>query len=238
VTQLLVSVRSVEEAELAARLGVGLIDVKEPRHGSLGAADDEVVRAIAQRITPRAALSVALGELRDRDPLCAGRMPPPQARFAKLGLSGCEGGPAWRHEMQSHVARWPVRVRPVAVVYADREAAQSPAMEEVLAAARGCRAGAVLVDTFDKRGGRLLDHWTTFQVGAFIEAAGRLDMLAVVAGSLDLDAIREILPLRPDVVAVRGAACQTDRDGALSEARVRQLMEVVDQGNALHRDAG
>ncbi len=41
-TKLLVSVRSVDEAEMVLEAGVDLIDVKEPRSGSLGAALPEV----------------------------------------------------------------------------------------------------------------------------------------------------------------------------------------------------
>ena len=48
-TRLLVSVRSVEEAEAALAGGADLIDVKEPTRGSLGRADDAVIAAILRR---------------------------------------------------------------------------------------------------------------------------------------------------------------------------------------------
>ena len=45
-TRLLVSVRDALEARVAMGAGVDLIDVKEPRRGSLGRASNSVVAAV------------------------------------------------------------------------------------------------------------------------------------------------------------------------------------------------
>ena len=49
-TKLLVSVRSVAEARIALAGGVDLIDVKEPRRGSLGAADAGIIAEIVAHV--------------------------------------------------------------------------------------------------------------------------------------------------------------------------------------------
>ena len=52
-TRLLVSVRNVEEAQIAIAEGVDLIDVKEPSRGALGAADPVTLKAIARCVAGR-----------------------------------------------------------------------------------------------------------------------------------------------------------------------------------------
>ena len=62
---LLVSVRSAAEACAALAGGAALIDVKEPAHGPLGRASDDVIRAVMDAVGGRCAVSAALGELAD-----------------------------------------------------------------------------------------------------------------------------------------------------------------------------
>ena len=52
-TGLLVSVRDADEAEAALRGGAALIDVKEPRHGSLGRASAEQWRERGRQVAGR-----------------------------------------------------------------------------------------------------------------------------------------------------------------------------------------
>ena len=62
---LLVSVRSVAEAEIALAGGAAIIDVKEPSRGALGRADDTIIADIVRSVAGRAPVSAALGELID-----------------------------------------------------------------------------------------------------------------------------------------------------------------------------
>ena len=64
-TRLLVSVRDASEALAALRGGAALIDVKEPRLGSLGAATPEVWREVRRVVPTEVPCSAALGELKD-----------------------------------------------------------------------------------------------------------------------------------------------------------------------------
>ena len=117
-TRLLVSVRDADEAALALTAGVDLIDVKEPRAGSLGAASPAVVRAVLDRVAGRVPVSAALGELSDwssddRKPdgtRSSGGNSTRQAwtscdqrlTFAKLGLAGSAGDSRWPENWARH----------------------------------------------------------------------------------------------------------------------------------------
>jgi uncharacterized protein (UPF0264 family) len=227
-TKLLVSVRDAQEARLAVDAGVDLIDIKEPHNGPLGPATEQTVAEIAAAVAGARPLSVALGELRDFDPAKA--PPLPGISFAKLGLSLCAGRCDWPGRWQQALAALPTDISPVAVVYADHQQARSPAARPTLTQAGrlGCRA--ILVDTFDKAGGGLLDCWSQEQLAWLIDTAHAEGLLAVVAGGLTLEAIERVLPLEPDYVAVRGAACDENRSGQITADRLAALVDRVGAG--------
>lgn len=65
---LLVSVRDAAEAAAALDGGAEIIDIKEPRHGPLGAAAPETIAAIARLVGSRRPWTMACGELGEADP--------------------------------------------------------------------------------------------------------------------------------------------------------------------------
>ena len=226
-TGLLVSVRSGEEARLALEAGVDVLDVKEPAHGSLGAADRATMGEIVALAADRVPLSVALGELVTLADEPPGASLPAGVRYAKLGLSQCTGQSDWAKGWAAWAAALPEGVAPVAVAYADAHLAASPPEEEVLAVAACYGAAAVLVDTFDKQAGNLLTHWSADRLQRFLSAARQVNMPVVLAGSLTLPQIERLLPLQPWLVAVRGAACQAGRESPLDFDRLQRLVRAV-----------
>ncbi|MGD9722362.1 MAG: (5-formylfuran-3-yl)methyl phosphate synthase [Pirellulales bacterium] len=224
-TRLLVSVRDAAEAEIACRAGVDLVDVKEPTRGSLGAADIATIEAIVRVVAGRRPISVALGDVPT-----ALALPPSLAagvRYGKTGLAGCRDLPPWREYWHAAIERLPKGVAPVAVIYADAESAAAPPAEAIidLAIRRACRA--VLIDTFDKSRGSLFAHLDQEQIAALVDTVRGAGLQIVLAGSLGLKELERVLPLAPDFVGVRGAACAGDRAGTIDEARVRGLVHFV-----------
>ncbi|HEY7328102.1 MAG TPA: (5-formylfuran-3-yl)methyl phosphate synthase [Gemmataceae bacterium] len=231
-TQLLVSVRSASEAEAALRGGAKLIDVKEPKHGSLGRARDGVISEVARTVAGRCPISAANGELIDfrRD-----KLPPAGSGlvYVKWGLSGYRDGgkEAWQPELlwamnclQGHESS----CRPVAVAYADWQRAGAPRPEDVCSFAVENSTGAFLIDTWRKDGSTLLD-WLS--LGAIESLRGLCSAAGVpiaFAGSLGPAEIRTLLPLCPDWIAVRGAICQGKRrESVVEEGKVRMLAELL-----------
>lgn len=229
-TRLLVSVRDADEAMDAVAAGVDLIDLKEPRNGPLGAVDFDTMATAGDRVAGRRPMSVALGELADFD-FEHPRRPPPGIDYFKLGLAGQSENPTWRRSLATAVEALSGPARGVAVVYADWRAAVAPAPEDVLRAARDLRLGAVLVDTWNKSAGGLLDLWLLDEVATIVAAIQETSALAVIAGGLTANAIVRILPLAPDYVAVRSAVCLESREGRLSFELAEQLARVVHAGS-------
>jgi len=222
-TKLLVSVRDSTEAHLAWQAGAHLIDVKEPSGGSLGAASHYVLQQVAETMPPEVLLSAALGELVDGiDDSVIGL--PARFQFAKIGLAGCRVHRGWCGMWAKVFARLPDATHRVAVAYADWEQAGSPVPADVIrhGADIGCQV--VLIDTFQKKHGSLLNHLDATQLAELHSLARELEMMFVVAGSLDLSTIRELRCLAPDYFAVRGAVCRPDREGPLDIELVHTLL--------------
>jgi uncharacterized protein (UPF0264 family) len=253
---LLVSVRSAEEAVAALAGGAGLIDVKEPERGALGFAGGEVIAAVLCAVGGRRPVSAALGELRDATPSfprsawertsgrsasCPGRDRDAERRhlrshaergsemaFAKWGLAGCGHHFDWPDQLAQAATLLPAGCRPVAVAYADWQRAAAPPPADVCAATCSRSWGALLIDTWGKDGSTLLD-WLSLEairdISNYCRAAG---VPLALAGSLGIDQIRQLRPLRPDWFAVRGAACRHGRRTQPIDAeRVRQLVDLL-----------
>lgn len=235
---LLVSVRSGAEAHSAICGGAVILDIKDPERGALGRASPtvwrEVIGVAAGADRP---VTAALGELLEMEPAAlewAG--PPPRLLGLKLGLAGCAGRTDWQGRLDvlgKSVATWkaggPAAARSpwlIAAAYADAALACAPEPEAILEYALDRKLGYFLLDTFSKRHGRLLDWWDAGRLGALIEKAHRGGVRVALAGSLRSEDLEHVLHLGPDVIAVRGAACESgDRGAQVDARRVRGLAD-------------
>jgi len=246
VTKLLVSVRDVEEARIALEAGVDLIDMKEPTKGALGAVEAAEAKRIADLCgRSRKPLSMALGELQDDVPSALeGNVPfpllddplpavPDEVSFVKIGLAGCARRARWRAQLQLLRRSFDPNTGFVAVVYADGDAVAAPAAEAIVAEAIKLEARGVLVDTAVKDGRTVFDHWSPMQVRRFVEEVQSLGMLAVVGGGLTLTTIPQVVLSGADYVAVRGAACATDRTSKIDADRIRAIRQLLPRETTL-----
>lgn len=225
-TRLLVSVRSADEAREALAGGAGLIDIKEPARGALGAANVHAWREVIAAVAGRALVSAALGELCDDDVF--------RLAHSAGDLAFVKAGPAFlnAHQLQQ---RWrclldslPPGPQLVAVAYADCDRAQSPSPQEIVAAAAALALPVLLIDTFDKSKG---DLWSALSLAALRQTIIRAQQCGIqvaLAGSLAPTTIPQALALQPDWIAVRGAACdQGERSQRISRERVANLASLV-----------
>ncbi len=206
-TKLLVSVRSVAEAEAALAGGAALIDVKEPSRGSLGPADETTVAAVIGCVQQRRPVSAAMGEL-------GAVAPPLRTRglsYGKWGLAGRGSDVGWRKELAGtagRLSRTDPSCQLVAVAYADWQRAHSPPPAEVCVFAQHQRCGAFLLDTWCKDGSTLLDWLSTAEIGRLCSICRAAGIPVALAGSLRLAHVPLLAPVQPDWFAVRGAVCR------------------------------
>jgi (5-formylfuran-3-yl)methyl phosphate synthase len=221
---LLVSVRNADEARVALDGGADVIDVKEPGRGSLGAATAAVAADVAAVVGERVPISLALGELlEDRDTAVLN----PAIAFAKIGLAGCQRHNDWPRRWRNVIAELPSTTRPVAVVYADWPSAAAPPPDAVLAEAIAVGCQAILIDTWDKSGGTSFDHWPAQQLARYCRRVRDAGIAIVLAGALRAGDFHLAITCRPNLIAVRGAACDGGRLGTISAQRVRDLKRAL-----------
>ncbi|NLY01782.1 MAG: hypothetical protein GXY83_37330 [Rhodopirellula sp.] len=226
-TRLLVSVRDAEEAAIARRCGVDLVDVKEPSRGPLGAADFSVVGEVVREIAPARPVSMALGELLQWKPNLASQLPA-GLDFVKWGMAGAAGGSEWPSIWRLAVGSLPTQTRPVAVVYADWKAACAPQPHEIVSQAARLRCPFLLVDTFEKSSGGLLQSLSPPELADLVRLTRQQKLGVVLAGSLSEETIPRVLPLEPDYVAVRGMVCRGGRSGPIEAARIERLLQLLE----------
>ncbi len=231
VAQLLVSVRSGDEARAALAGGADVIDIKEPLRGPLGRAECAVWNDVTDIVRRTVPVSVALGELHEWS-ADNGLEEIPRSlwsglAYCKLGLSNAPPDwiDRWRRLRDRLTENQPASPAWVAVVYVDWQAAGAPAPQAVIDEAstiEACRG--VLFDTW----GKSRCSGITLAWRPYVDRVRNSGRFVALAGSLDAERIRELAPLEPDLFAVRGAACiGGNRLGIVDRRRVSDLATAV-----------
>jgi uncharacterized protein (UPF0264 family) len=226
-TELLVSVRSAEEAAAALAEGAGLIDVKDPFRGSLGRATEATITEVIRVVGGRRPVSAAQGELlEEAEPFALRGL-----TYLKWGLAGCGRRPGWPGLLAAaahSLGQTNPRCRAVAVAYADWQRVAAPPPADVMAFARDHRWGAFLLDTGHKDGSTLLDWMTPAEVSALCRAGQAAGVRVALAGSLQLAQVAVLLLAEPDWLGVRGAVCRGGARGqAIDPLAVRRWAEAL-----------
>lgn len=231
------SVRDAEEAQLVSRYPIGILDVKEPKHGALGAADSATLTEISRTVGADLAKSFSAGELSDWSGLISqadqsslqvryGRALPGY-RYVKIGLAGMRRQADWRWQWQTLFAALPDQTNAVAVAYLDHRNCDAPPPTEIMELARvqpGC--STILFDTFHKTGD-LFSHIAKSDLARIVSATKRWGLTVVVAGSVDLDCLADVLEMEPDFIGVRGAVCRGGRAEKIDGQLVSELLTAL-----------
>ena len=220
---LLASVADLTELELALAGGVDVLDLKDPLAGALGAWPLPELRAAVRLAAGRVPVSATVGDLPPEPPALAAAARATAATevdIVKLGFFA--GG----HHRALATALQPVAaegIRLVAVLMADQE----PDLE---LAGTLSRAGfwGVMLDTADKAAGHLLRHQPVAALTRFLAEARGHGLVAGLAGSLRLEDIDLLAPLRPDYLGFRGALCRGGRGAPLQPDLLAQLKRKLD----------
>jgi dihydroneopterin aldolase len=217
----LISVRSADEAEIALAGGAGIIDIKEPARGVLGAAPMQVMRDIVQRIGGRRPVSATVGDIPlSQAPVASEATAATGVDYVKIGAFP-GGDPATGLMALKSLADKGVQL--ILVMFADME----PDLRLVRMAAKAGFKG-VMFDTARKGQGNLRSILSEGQLRAFVSAARESGLLAGLAGALALDDIPALMALQPDVLGFRGAACTGSvREGALESLAVAALRDAI-----------
>jgi uncharacterized protein (UPF0264 family) len=227
--QLLVSVRSPEEAAAALAGGADIIDGKDPLAGPLGALPPAVIGAIASVVDNRVLVTSALGDAVDDDQVRrdAAAAVAAGAVLVKIGFAACQQRRV--DLLLAAAASACGRERVVAVAYADHERAGSPPPRDILDAAAAAGVAGVLLDTADKERPALRGVLDDGAVARWVTAARSAGLVAAIAGGVQAGDLPRLASMRPHIIGVRGAACEGGRTGTVTADRVRRLRAAVER---------
>lgn len=230
----LASVVSKEEAAEALKVQVDVIDVKNPAEGALGAALPETISEIRDVVPKAIPVSAAIGDmpyLPGTAALAAIGAAQAGASIIKVGLYGAKT-PDEVLKLLFSVSTalkmyFPTSLL-VAGAYADAQIFGGINFLDVPALAAKAGAAGCLLDTFDKSfGHNLLEIASMEAIGDFVSACREWGLFSALAGSLKLEDVPLLLPLRPDYLGFRGALCEGGRSGKLSSRKVLEISSLI-----------
>lgn len=224
--KLLVSVRSVVEAHAAIDGGADIIDVKEPAAGALGMAAPVVIEAIANLCAAAGVpCSAALGELPERCGDRSGWRLSGRLSWAKVGLASCLNQPQWPVELQ-HIwnERLAITTGRIAVAYVDADRAAAPSVSQVAEIALELGCAGLLLDTWDKSGGGLLQWLSPAELAPLCARMQSAGLFVAAAGRLAVDDLPAVIDAGASIIAVRSAVCAGyDRQAMVTQEGVAQF---------------
>jgi len=232
---LLISPIDTEEAHEAIEGGADIIDVKNPKEGSLGASFPWIIKSVREMTPNTMQLSATLGDVPYKPgtvSLAAVGAVVSGADYIKVGLYGTKNSQQ-AFDVMKNVVKAVNEYRDDAFVvasgYADayRVGAVEPMEIPELAAEAG--ADLAMVDTAIKDGKNLFDFMDKEKLAKFVDEIHDHGMMAALAGSIKEEHLPFLKGLKCDVVGVRGAACiGGDRNsGRIHRSAVARLKNIM-----------
>ncbi|MBP2029864.1 uncharacterized protein (UPF0264 family) [Methanohalophilus levihalophilus] len=227
--KLLISPINTEEAIAALHGGADIIDVKNPKEGSLGANFPWVIKEVKDAIQSKKPVSATLGDFNFKPgtaALAACGAATSGASYVKIGLYDIQTEEQ-AFEVLSGIAKTAAMMdkppKVVACAYSDYKRINSIAPE--LLPAVGARAGVdlVMVDTGVKDGASTFEFMSEEELTDFVNKAREVGLETAIAGSLKFEDIPMLQRIDPDIIGVRGMVCGGDRTSTIKKELVEEL---------------
>ena len=228
--KLLVSPINREEAIIASRGGADIVDVKNPKEGSLGANFPWVIRDIKEVVNGRQPISATIGDFNYKPgtaSLAALGAAVAGADYIKVGLYDIQTE-AQALELLTKITRavkdYDPSKKVVASGYSDykRINSISPFLLPAVAAEAGV--DVVMVDTGIKDGKSTFEFMDEKELKEFTDLAHEHGLENAIAGSLKFEDLPVLERIGPDIIGVRGMVCGGDRRTAIRQELVEKLV--------------
>lgn len=232
-TQLLISVTSLDEAQIALQNGADIIDLKDPEQGALGALALEVVVEIvtfvnAKGASERKTISATIGDLPMAPALLLQHvmaLSETKVDIIKIGFFADTGALLTDYQpcldMLKTVSSSGVRL--IAVLFVEYD---YPA--NLVMAIKNAGFYGVMFDTVGKNGATFLDYYSTDAMQAIAQDVQAQGLLFGLAGSLNLQHVALVKSIAPDYIGFRGGVCiNNQRRLALSADKIKLIRAVI-----------
>ncbi len=232
---LLISPINIDEAQEAINGGADIVDVKNPKEGSLGANFPWVIENIRETTPKDMLVSATLGDVPYKPgtvSLAAYGALTAGADYIKVGLYGTKNYDE-ALEVMENVVKAVKNKNPKAIVvaagYADAHRVGAVNPFEIPKIARDSGADLAMLDTAVKDGKTLFDFLDINDLTKFVKKTNDYGLKSALAGSIKKNQLKELHDIGCDVVGVRGAACTGgDRnEGHIVSEAVKELKDLL-----------
>lgn len=227
--KLLISPINSQEAISASKGGADIIDVKNPKEGSLGANFPWIIREVKELINSEVPLSATIGDFNYKPgtaSLAALGAAYSGAKYIKVGLYDIQTEEQ-AFEMLEGINRavkdYDSNKKVVVSGYSDFSRINS--ISPFLLPEIGSKVGidVVMVDTAIKDGKSTFEFLSEQELTEFTNIAKKYNLESAIAGSLKFNDLPMIERIDPDIIGVRGMVCGGDRQTAIQEPLVKKL---------------
>ncbi len=225
-TILLISVKNVEEAQLALDAGVDIIDLKDPNAGALGALDLQETAQIVQLIDGCSIVSATVGEqhMRLNDLVLD-----IEAR-AEMGIDIIKIAVSTLFDDENFIVEMAklsiVGIKIVAVFFADTKLDLS-----LLPMLKKAGFYGAMLDTQTKQND-LLQAQSKNVLQSFVMRCEEINLKSGLAGSLKSQYIELLCEINPTYIGFRGGVCENSlRNTALSGLKVIEVKNMLREHN-------
>lgn len=229
----LVSPINEKEAIVADQGGADIIDVKNPKEGSLGANFPWIIKSVKEAIGSKKPISATIGDFNYK---------PGTASLAALGaaVAGAEYIKVGLYDIQNEkqaldmlvnitkaVKDYDATKKVVASGYSDYKRINS--ISPLLLPAIGKSAGVdiVMMDTGIKDRRSTFEFMSEKELIEFTSLAKSNGLQSALAGTLKFEDLPILKRIKPDIIGVRGMVCGGDRNTSIQKELVEKLLDSI-----------
>lgn len=211
-TQLLISVTSIEEAQIALENGADFIDLKDPEQGALGALPLDTITEIVSYVKANSnsgnkLTSATIGDLPMKPQLIAEKVEQIAATgvdIIKIGFFD-DGENRFCDYESCLSALAPLAksgLNLIAVLFAELKYP-----DNLIFSIKDAGFYGVMLDTAIKNGATFLDYFTAQEINLLSEKMAVNNLIFGLAGSLTIQHIAKVKQFNPSYIGFRGGAC-------------------------------
>ncbi len=232
IMKLLVSPINVEEAKTCKLGGADIIDVKNPKEGSLGANFPWMIKDV-KKAAGMVPLSATIGDFNYK---------PGTASLAALGaaVAGADYIKVGLYDIRTNeqaldmltkivrsVKEFDKNKKVVASGYSDYLRINSISPFELPAIGENAGVDVVMMDTGIKDGRSTFEFLKDEELMEFVSSARDHGLQTALAGTIKFEDISALKRISPDIIGVRGCVCGGDRNSSIKEELVVKLKNEI-----------
>lgn len=227
-TQLLISVTNVAEAQMALEHGADIIDLKDPTKGALGALPLAMIHEVVayvenQNQYGKRLTSATIGDLPMQPELILEHVIALTKTKVDIIKIGFFEGADYQSCLDSLKIIAQNGVKIIAVLFAEYQYPSS-----LIHAIKAADFYGVMLDTAHKNGATFLDYFSENAMRHFTESVHAQGLLFGLAGSLTLQHVAIVNRINPSYVGFRGGVCdQNQRNLSLSGEKIKAIRKAM-----------